>query len=158
MKPRSAASPDTTETRVQSPRIERPDQPLRLRPLVAAIASGRLESVTATRNAALTDPPVTIVRPSTIDSGMPSSTIPRTIAGPEPSAWPPPECLRFAPPIRSTSASPAKKTIDPAKRPRATLPVPPPVVNASSTSSKATALIRTPLPKAITIPRARSRT
>ena len=37
-------------------------------------------------NAVLTAPPSSTVKPSTIDSGIPSSTIPRTIASAEPAA------------------------------------------------------------------------
>jgi hypothetical protein len=49
-------------------------QPARARPLLAAIASGTLESATATRKTALTLPLTTIVSPSTSDSGIPSNT------------------------------------------------------------------------------------
>ena len=41
--------------------------------------------------------PGSTVRPSTIDSGIPSRTIPRTIASADPSACAPPECFRRAP-------------------------------------------------------------
>ena len=122
------------------------------RPVVAAIASGRLERNTATSMATLTEPAWSTVRPSTSDSGIPSSTIPRTMASGDPASWAPLECLRAAPPIRSISASPTKKTAAPTNRPTATPPSPSAVSNASSTSSKATALIRTPAPKAMIRP------
>ena len=73
-------------------------QPARVRPLVAATASGRLERNTAASMAALTTPPWRIVRPSTIDSGIPSSTVPRTIASGEPDACSPDELFRLSPP------------------------------------------------------------
>ena len=50
------------------------------RPVVAAMASGRFEKKTAASTAALTPSPARRPRPITIDSGMPSSTIPSTIA------------------------------------------------------------------------------
>ena len=48
------------------------------------IDSGRLEMKTAARYAAPTAPPSKIVRPITIDSGIPSRTDPSTIASAEP--------------------------------------------------------------------------
>ena len=66
--------------------------------MVAAIASGRLDKKTATRNAALTEPSWRTVRPSTSDSGIPSSTIPRTIASGDPASCVPLEALRAEPP------------------------------------------------------------
>ena len=124
--------------------------------MLAAMDSATFESATATRNAALTLPSTTIVRPSTSDSGTPSRTVPRTIASGEPSAWRPPECLRSPPPMRSISRSPAQNVTDPANRPSATLLRPPSLSHASCTSSKATALMSTPLPKAMTSPSVRS--
>src|SRR5262249_5164576 len=81
-----------------------------------------------------------------------SRTIPRTIASAEPATWLPPECLRSPPPRWSIRESPAKKTHEPRKRPSPTPPSPAVVSNASWTSSKATALIRTPAPKAMIRP------
>ena len=57
--------------------------PLLTRPLVDEIDSGRLEMKTAARYAAPTAPPSKIVRPITIDSGIPSSTVPSTMASGE---------------------------------------------------------------------------
>ena len=104
--------------------MRRVAQPACASPVLAAIASGTFESATAMRKAALTLPLTTTVSPSTIDSGMPSSTMPRTMASAEPAAWRPPECLRSEPPIRSMRESPAKKVRDPAQRPRATASFP----------------------------------
>jgi hypothetical protein len=78
---------------------------------------------TAASTATLTPPPPTSVDPSTTDSGMPSSTVPSTIA----SATPPARAagsmlLRPAPPIRSISVSPAKKVVTPAENPSAGAP------------------------------------
>ena len=55
-------------------------------PVVAAIASGRFERNTAAIRATLTPPPSTSVTPITIDSGIPSSTIPSTSASGEPAS------------------------------------------------------------------------
>jgi anti-anti-sigma regulatory factor len=103
----------------------------------------------------LTPPPSRRLKPMTAVSGMPSSTMPRTIAGAEPAACAPPESLRSAPPRRSMTESPTKKVSAPANRPKATPPLPADVVTASSTRSKATALMSTPAPKAMMRPRAR---
>ena len=46
-------------------------------PVVEEIASGKFEMKTATKYAAPTAPPWKIVSPITIDSGIPSSTVPR---------------------------------------------------------------------------------
>src|SRR5688572_28524744 len=121
-------------------------------PEVAAIDSGRLDRNTAAITATLTPLPSRRLRPITAVSGIPSSTIPWTIASGAPAACRPPELLRSAPPIRSIRVSPARKVRAPANRPRATPPSPADVSNASPTSSYATALINTPAPKAITSP------
>ena len=83
-------------------------QPASARPLVAPIASGRFERKTATSMATLTLPPSSSVRPITTDSGIPSRTIPSTIARAVPSSCSPPMLFRFSPPRRSISSSPAK--------------------------------------------------
>src|SRR5690242_6483126 len=154
--PITDATPETAATSVQRPRMRLAAQPERANPLVAAIASGMFESATATKNAALMLPETTIVSPRTSDSGIPSSTMPSTIASADPSACLPDERFRSAPPIRSISTSPTKKTAEPAKRPNATAPLPCRVANASATSSYATELIRTPPPNAMMTPSARS--
>ena len=115
--------------------ILRGRQPDAARPAVAAMDSGTFEMNTAAMTAVLTPPPPSRLRPITAVSGTPSSTMPRTIAGAEPAACPPPESLRSAPPNLSMIASPTKKVSAPANRPRATPPLPADVVTASSTSS-----------------------
>src|SRR4051812_39861568 len=61
-----------------------------LSPADEDIPSGRLERSTPARNDTLT-PPCSTVRPSTKDSGMPSSTEPRTIASGAPEQHPDPD-------------------------------------------------------------------
>ena len=131
-------------------------QPPLARPLVAEIDSGRLEMKTAARYAAPTAPPSKIVRPITIDSGTPSSTLPSTMASAEPLAWSPPASLRSPPPRRSISQSPPAKTAQPAKRPPTNAPSPVDFSDASWTRSNATALISTPAPKPMISPITRS--
>ena len=127
-------------------------RPARASAVVAAIASGRFERKTATRNAALTAPACSTVRPSTSDSGMPSRMIPSTSALPACAtcALPPSPCSRL--PRRSIRSSAPKNTSEPARRPIATPPSPAVVSKASWTSSYATALIRTPAPNAMIKP------
>ena len=96
---------------------------------------------TATRYAAPTAPPSKIVRPITIDSGMPSSTDPSTIAsagavllraGPRPCASPPPDAVdepvsaeehhaagEDAPIDRPVRVSPSSRLLDEIERDRA---------------------------------------
>ena len=76
---------------------------------------------TATTNAVLMPSPVRRVAPSTIDSGMPSSTAPSTMPNGESPACSPLERLRLAPPMRSMAASPRKKTKAPARSPKPTV-------------------------------------
>ena len=83
---------------------------------------------------------------------MPSSTVPSTIASAEPFACAPPESLRSAPPMRSISQSPPKKTPQPASSPKMIEPWPEVEPIASSTRSNATALISTPAPKPMISP------
>ena len=59
---------------------------------------------TPDRKAALTLPPSSTVRPRTNDSGIPSRTIPRTMASPEPEACSPLDAFRSSPPMRSMIA------------------------------------------------------
>ena len=61
---------------------------------MAAIASGRFERNTAAITATLTPVPSRSPSPITADSGMPSSTIPSTIASAEPAPAVPLICLR----------------------------------------------------------------
>ena len=83
-----------------------PRHPDAASPLVAAIASGRLDSSTAARNATLTVPASSTVSPSTADSGMPSRMMPSTMARADPPACLPAELLRPLAPKRSSNASP----------------------------------------------------
>jgi hypothetical protein len=93
-KPARDERPATTVTSTQSQRILDRIHPALDRPVVAATASGRFDRKTAASTATLTPSPVRRLSPITIDSGMPSSTIPSTIARGEPSACSPPERLR----------------------------------------------------------------
>ena len=110
-------------------------QPPADRPVVAAIASGRFERNTAAITATLTPVPSSKPSPITADSGMPSRTIPSTIARADPAPAVRRIFLRPSPPIRSTSRSPTKNVTAPAESPSATLPLPAEVSNASATSS-----------------------
>ena len=75
-----------------------PLQPAFARPLDAASDSGRLERKTATTNAIADPSPSTSATPIAADSGMPSRTMPSTIASAPPSAWSPPELFRASAP------------------------------------------------------------
>src|SRR5262245_10347930 len=81
---------------------------------------------------------------------MPSSTVPSTIASPEPESLSgaPRALFRCSPPDRSISQSPPKKTPQPANMPSSTAPCPEALSTASSTRSKATALISNARPEA----------
>ena len=72
----------------------------------------------------LTPEPSSNPSPITADSGMPSRTIPSTIARAVPAPGARRMLLRSSPPIRSINASPTKKVRAPAESPRARLPVP----------------------------------
>jgi hypothetical protein len=82
----SDASPETIPIPIHIHRTRAFFQPLVTRPLVEKIDSGMLEMNTAIRYAAPTAPPWKMVRPITIDSGIPSRTDPSTIASAEPSS------------------------------------------------------------------------
>ena len=104
--------------------ILRDAQPPDRSPVVAAIASGRFDRNTAAITATLTPVPSSSPRPITADSGMPSRTMPSTIASAEPAPAVVRIDLRLSPPIRSISASPTKNISAPAARPEASPPDP----------------------------------
>ncbi len=115
-----------------------------------------LERKTAATIAVLTVVPPTSEEPIAADSGMPSSSAPRTSAiAPPALAW---VCwvglLRRCPPRESMTQSPAKKTRAPATRPDTVAACPAPS-KPSRVSSKATALMSTPAPKPMTNPMVR---
>ena len=113
--------------------IRDPGVPAAASPLDADIASGRFDRNTAAKTATLTPSPESDDRPITIDSGMPSRIVPRTIAFADP-----PSCgvedLRPFPPARSIRRSPTKKVMAPRRSPKG-IPATPDVANASATRS-----------------------
>ena len=121
------------------------------RPVAADSDSGTLERNTAITTATLTPSPSIIETPIAADSGMPSRIAPSTMPSAAASGPGPLERLRSAPPIRSSARSPRKKTSEPAASPAAAASKPP-ERTASAVSSKLSALISTPAPKAITSP------
>jgi hypothetical protein len=121
---------------------------------VDAMASGRFDRNTATRTATLTPSPESNPTPSTTDSGIPSSTVPSTMAFGESVCCRPLIDFRAAPPARSMRRSPTKKVSAPANRP-STTGVPPAASTASRTRSYVSALMRTPAPKAMISPSVR---
>ena len=94
-------------------------------------------------------PPWSTVRPSTNDSGMPSRTEPSTIACGDPSACEPVGSFRADPPRRASNQSPRVNTPAPARTKVATHTTSLDAI-ASSTNSKETEPISTPVPTAIT--------
>ena len=112
------------------------------------IASGRFEMKIATSSPTPTPCPRAIPIPSTSCSGMPSRKAPRASAGPG-SDVPAPSPL---PPKRRCTMPPATKYVTaPMPRPTAA-DAGPPIFAPSSASSKLTALISAPAPKARTRP------
>ena len=93
-----------------------------------------------------------MVSPITIDSGIPSSTLPSTIASAEPSSWSPFGSLRSPPPMRSITQSPPKKTHAAGEDTNGDTPFPDDLSAASSIRSNDTALISTPAPKPMISP------
>jgi hypothetical protein len=116
----------TTITHIRKMRPR--DQPSRRRSLEAATASGTLERNTATTTAMLAESSLISDAPITTDSGMPSSTAPRTI--PSPPGCEPAPFSRF-----SIRMSPAANISAPAANEPATTPAAAPNPAASSTSS-----------------------
>lgn len=101
----------------------------------------------------LTPRPPSIDRPMTIDSGIPSSTAPTAIAVPLApfslaGGWHP-ERLRWRAPRCDSHQLASVYTAAPPRKPSA-VEANPPVWKACSISSKESAEIRTPLPKAMT--------
>ena len=113
---------EAAATRVHRPITLRPAHPAVTSPVVPATASGRLERKTATRIATLTLPPSTRVSPSTAVSGIPSRTVPSTIASPDPDRLLSARALAVLAAHPIDQASPTKKVSAPANRPSATPP------------------------------------
>jgi hypothetical protein len=109
--------------------------------------SGRLDRATPASRDTLT-PPWRTVRPSTNDSGMPSRTDPSTIASALPSACSPVGSLRSPPPRRLRTQLPTVKVAAPTSTSRATQATAW-CSRASSTSSKETEPISSPVPSAM---------
>ena len=109
----------------------------------AEIDSGRFEMKTATMNETLTPPPAIRVSPIAADSGIPSSSAPSTM---------PPAGRRPVAGCRGVDQPVAAEVDERAGARPSAAASPPPSSNASSVRSKATALISTPAPNAITKP------
>ena len=107
-------------------KIDRRAMPACWSPVVAAIDSGRFDRKTAAITATLTLPPSIRLTPITIPSGIPSSTVPSTIARGLPSACCPPERFRSdsAHAVDVEVAERRRRVLRP-RGPRRTLPLPP---------------------------------
>ena len=96
-------------TAPHSPRMYAVDRPLAFMPALADMDSGMFERNTATTTGMPTLPPPSRLTPIAADSGIPSSSAPRTRAvEPAPTCGPPIGCFCWLPPRRSIHRSPAK--------------------------------------------------
>jgi hypothetical protein len=106
-RPATVETTEATTTQVHIRKTRMRVQPAARSPADPESASGTFEANTPTTTATGTAPSCSSDAPSTNDSGIPSSTVPRTIALALPASWlSPVMLLRPSPPLRSMNQSP----------------------------------------------------